>query len=285
VYAVLGFALLLLRRAPDALLLALVAACIAFPAVFEAARPSLFDGDAQTMAAFDAQDLEASNNHAYGEGSFADAVRETMRMFAWGAGTTLGRWSYALFYAHMASGLFLGFFIGRRGWVRRLDALAPRLPRVQTGALAITAALGLLAWFTHSGPLEAPPSTATAFVGTFALEASHLACMAFYAATLVRCARSPRGARWLQPFALAGRMPLTNYLLQTALGTFVFYHWGLGYWNEAGAAAEVALAVALFAVVQLPFSAWWLAHHPHGPLEAVWRRLSYGRSVARTSSV
>jgi len=102
--------------------------------------------------------------------------------------------------------------------------------------------------------------------------------MAFYAATLVRFARTPRGARWLRPFATAGRMPLTNYLLQTAMGTFVFYHWGLGYWNEAGTAAEVALAIGLF-VVQLPLSAWWLAHHPHGPLEAVWRRLSYGRST------
>src|SRR5438270_185762 len=96
-------------------------------------------------------------------------------MFAWGAGTALGRWSYALFYAHMASGLFLGFFVGRRGWVRRLDALAPRLPRVQAAALAI--------------------------------------------------------------------------------------------------------AAGLFVTVQLPFSAWWLAHHAHGPFEAVWRRLSYGRSV------
>jgi len=146
VYAVLGFALLLLRRAPDALVLALVAACVAFPAMFEAARPWLFDDGAQAIAAFDAQDLEASNNLAYGEGSFGDAVRETMRMFAWGAGTSLGHWSYALFYAHMASGLFLGFYVGRRGWVRRLDALAPALPRVQAVALGLAAALGVLAW-------------------------------------------------------------------------------------------------------------------------------------------
>ncbi|HUP09492.1 MAG TPA: DUF418 domain-containing protein [Caldimonas sp.] len=276
VYAVLGFALLPLRRAPDALLLALVAACVAFPAVFDAARPWLFDAGAQAIAAFDAQDLEASNNLAYGEGSFIDAVRETMRMFAWGAGTPLGRWSYALFYAHMASGLFLGVFIGRRGGARRLDTLAAR---VQWPALALATVLGVLAWTTRSDPLS-PPAPAVAFVGSFALEASHLACMAFYAATVVRCARSARGRRWLRPFATTGRMPLTNYLLQTAMGTFVFYHWGLGYWNEAGPAAEVALAIALFALVQWPLSAWWLAHHAHGPLEAAWRRLSYGPSVA-----
>jgi len=278
VYAVLGFVLLALRRAPDAVLIAIVLACVALPAAFDAARPWLFDARGQAMAAFDAQDLEASNNVAYGEGSFLDAVRETTRMFRWGATTALGRWSYALFYAHMASGLFLGFLIGRHGWARRLDALAPRLPVLQRTALAAALAFGAVAWLARPGAAN-EPDTAFAFIAAFALEAAHLACMALYGATLVRLARTARGARWLRPFATLGRMPLTHYLLQTALGTFVFYHWGLGYWNEAGPAADVALAVGLFLVVQLPFGAWWLSRHRHGPVEGVWRRLSYGRST------
>ena len=64
--------------------------------------------------------------------------------------------------------------------------------------------------------------------------------------------------RWLRPLRDAGRMPLSNYLLQTALATFVFYGWGLGFWNSAGPAAEVALAVVLFVAVQLPLSHLWL---------------------------
>ena len=71
-------------------------------------------------------------------------------------------------------------------------------------------------------------------------------------------------------------MPLTNYLLQTALASFVFYGWGLGLWGRTGPAAETLLAVALFIGVQLPISSWWLARRRYGPLEFVWRRFTYG---------
>ena len=37
-------------------------------------------------------------------------------------------------------------------------------------------------------------------------------------------------------------MPLTNYLLQTLLGTFIFYAWGLGLRGRVGPAAELLLA-------------------------------------------
>ena len=76
-------------------------------------------------------------------------------------------------------------------------------------------------------------------------------------------------------------MPLTNYLLQTALATILFYGWGLGFWGRVGPAREVATAVTLFVVVQLPFSAWWLSRHRLGPLERVWRRVTYGRPAPR----
>ena len=76
----------------------------------------------------------------------------------------------------------------------------------------------------------------------------------------------------LRPFALAGRMPLSNYLLQTLMGSFVFYGWGLGFWGRASPLLEVLLPTALF-----PLSAWWLRHFRYGPVEYVWRRLTYGR--------
>ena len=76
--------------------------------------------------------------------------------------------------------------------------------------------------------------------------------------------------------ALAGRMPLSNYLLQTALASALFYGWGLGLWNTTGPALETAIAIVLFCAVQLPLSAAWLAYFRQGPLEALWRRFTYG---------
>jgi uncharacterized protein len=39
----------------------------------------------------------------------------------------------------------------------------------------------------------------------------------------------------------------------------------------------VLLPMALFLGVQLPLSAWWLSRFRYGPVEYVWRRLTYGR--------
>ena len=110
-YAVLGFALLL-RRACQRTRAGRIDRRLVFPGVFEAWRPHLVTAQAEALAAFDYQDLEASNNQAYGTGSFVDAAGETWRMLAWGYGTTMGRWSYALFYAHMATGMLMATWSG-----------------------------------------------------------------------------------------------------------------------------------------------------------------------------
>ncbi len=74
-------------------------------------------------------------------------------------------------------------------------------------------------------------------------------------------------------------MPLSNYLLQTALASFVFYGWGLGLWRSLGPALETALALALFVFVQLPLGSAWMKRFRFGPLEYVWRRFTYGSTL------
>lgn len=85
----------------------------------------------------------------------------------------------------------------------------------------------------------------------------------------------PAAKSWLSVLAPAGRMALTNYLLQSALCILVFYGFGLGqvgYWPPAG---FYAFALALFCG-EVVFSRWWLAHHRQGPMEKLWRRWTYG---------
>jgi uncharacterized protein len=84
--------------------------------------------------------------------------------------------------------------------------------------------------------------------------------------------------RRLAPMATAGRMPLTNYLMQTAIATFIFYGWGLGLWLKVGPALGLVLPFAIFFVIQVPLSKWWLGHFELGPMEWVWRRLTYGHA-------
>lgn len=89
----------------------------------------------------------------------------------------------------------------------------------------------------------------------------------------------PTAAHWLGIFAAPGRMALTNYLTHSVVGLVLFYGIGFGLVGRLQVWAFYAVAVALF-VLQILLSRWWLARHPQGPMEALWRRWTYGRSVA-----
>jgi uncharacterized protein len=123
-----------------------------------------------------------------------------------------------------------------------------------------------------------PGPTPLKLVGGVAYWLSRLAMMLFYVLTIVRLAQRPEWARRFAPIAAAGRMPLTNYLMQTALCTTLFYGWGFGLWGKVGPAAGFVLSLAIFFLVQVPWSLWWLRHHDQGPLERLWSRLTYGKA-------
>jgi uncharacterized membrane protein YeiB len=92
------------------------------------------------------------------------------------------------------------------------------------------------------------------------------------------CASSAtiRAAGWLRPLRDAGRMPLTNYLLQTRSRATSSTAGASAAGTRQGRPRRTALAIALFVGVQLPLSTLWLRRFRAGPLEALWRRFTYG---------
>ncbi|MFC4728730.1 DUF418 domain-containing protein [Coralloluteibacterium thermophilus] len=77
-----------------------------------------------------------------------------------------------------------------------------------------------------------------------------------------------RGLR--SALAPAGRMALTNYLMQSLVASLVFYGYGLGQWGQMGRTGQCALVLVVFAA-QLALSRWWLARFAYGPVEWLWR--------------
>ena len=279
VYAVLGFGLLTLRKVSERTVLVALAFCLVFPAASDALRPSLLSIRTETVATFEYEDFEASNDAAFGHGSFLDAAKETARVFAWGYTSPLGLFSYASFYVQMATGMLLGFLVGRRGWAARLPELGATVRRARIVA-ATTVAASAIAWaWASASDLAMSASALQVFASGLAKTAGRAALMAFYALTVVGLLQRPGAARWAMPFERAGRMPLSNYLLQTLMASFVFYGWGLGFWGRPGPAQETALAVALFVAVQLPVSVWWMGRFRYGPVEYLWRLVTYGRGA------
>src|SRR5579863_3581331 len=80
----------------------------------------------------------------------------------------------------------------------------------------------------------------------------------------------------LMPFAAVGRMALTNYLMQSVLCTLFFYHYTTGLYGRVGPAMGLLLTVVLYAA-QVRFSNWWLTRYRFGPMEWLWRGLTYGK--------
>jgi uncharacterized protein len=276
VYAVVGLLLLALRRLDDRGFALLIVACLLFPALAETARSAttMFSPTTETIVAFELEQLEASNDRAYGHGSFVDAVRETARVFAWSTRSPYGLFTYLAFCVQMATGIFAGFVAGRRGWPARFaGAGPPRLVAVAFAVVVVGNAIALVGADALAPWLGAAPA---AFITALARTLGRAALSACYALAVVRLVGAGPVPHWLRALQLAGRMPLTNYLLQTLLATFCFYGWGLGWWGRADAAFETALAIALFVCIQLPFSALWLARHRAGPLESLWRSFTYG---------
>ncbi|MBY0573840.1 MAG: DUF418 domain-containing protein, partial [Undibacterium sp.] len=74
----------------------------------------------------------------------------------------------------------------------------------------------------------------------------------------------------LAPF---GRMALTNYLTQSLIQASFFYGWGLGNFGM-GRAQQLGFAVIVIAL-QIVFSHWWLSKFRYGPMEWVWRAITY----------
>jgi uncharacterized protein len=71
-------------------------------------------------------------------------------------------------------------------------------------------------------------------------------------------------------------MALSNYLAQSVVLGFVFYGYGLGLFGKLGS-APVALLVAVLYAGQLVLSRAWLRRYRFGPVEWLWRSLTYGR--------
>ncbi len=77
--------------------------------------------------------------------------------------------------------------------------------------------------------------------------------------------------KWL---ANVGRMALTNYICQSLLCSFIFYGHGLGMYGATSRTLQFGVVVAIW-LVQLILSSWWLSRFRFGPLEWLWRCLSY----------
>ena len=172
-------------------------------------------------------------------------------------------------------GLFLvGFYIGRNRIYADLEGRKNLLVKVCRLGLIIGLPCSLLyAWSSMGGhPLSDTLHSLFYFISVYPLGFAYAAGLCL----LYLRVKSLSIWKWL---AAPGRMALTNYIGQSVIGMFLFYGIGLGWGSTIGLLQTEVIVLAVF-LFQMLFSRLWLSGFKFGPLEWIWRMLTYGKWLA-----
>jgi uncharacterized protein len=156
-------------------------------------------------------------------------------------------------------------------------------PGAHRRLIAWLAIFGLAAWaFENFVPFPAPdpqaPFLRSLIVARLMFGLGLIRAMwltfTYMGIVLLLVARNPVWLKRLSFFGWAGRMALTNYMVQIILLDLLFSNYALG--ASIKPIAGAAAAIALFLIDSL-ISRWWLTRHRFGPLEWLWRSATYAR--------
>ena len=119
-------------------------------------------------------------------------------------------------------------------------------------------------------------STMISFLKTLNYALSTVPLALGYAALLaIIYYKKPALLNWIAP---AGKMAFTNYLMQTAISIVIFYKLGFGFAGQFGLTVITLIAISIF-LLQVLFSTFWLKYFRFGPLEWIWRQLTYRQII------
>ena len=170
-------------------------------------------------------------------------------------------------------GLFLiGYYIGRKRLYADFGQYGLALKRICRVGLFLGLPLSALyAWSALSGrPFGLGVHSLFYFVSVY------LTSFGYVAGLCLLYLRSKGKSGLWRALSFPGRMALTNYIGQSALGVLIFYGVGLGLGAYMGLVYVELIAAAVFAL-EVAFSIIWLKAFRFGPLEWIWRCLTYGR--------
>lgn len=277
-YAIGGFGLLAVRHWNTRLLLTLALALALFAPAALGVSPLIAGApDSPHVDAEIKENAEKERTLAIFDGSSYRAIARENAAFYYR--DIVARGVGLLLLPQVFARFIFGLYVGRRNWARHTTELRPILRRLLPWAVSVGLvgngatmlieqlqdrnALGRDSFWVHAvAPVEEAGILALAF--------------AYLSMLVLLFHRSATWRRRLGYLAPVGRMALTNYLTQSVLYVVLLTGVGFGLYGEVGPAWCVGLAMIIFAV-QMAFSGWWLARYRFGPVEWVWRTLTYGQ--------
>lgn len=276
-YAILGLLLLAFRNLSDRVIIAFIIFTLIYPVIEGVVLLKITTPEDTQRAVSFMKELIAGDYAAVESGSFWVAVEQSLRIWSATYTSPMSWYVVPRVYITLLTTALLGLLLGRRLFFQNAASYLPLVSRVQWWALGAGIAMGAVYAFWSATVEQRQEPTVWRMFAVLCFRLSRLSVMAFYVCLVIRAMHSDRWQRTLQVFVSMGRMPLTNYLMQTLIGMILFAGWGLGFYGQVGPALGVAISLAIFFVIQAPFSRLWLSKFQMGPIEYLWRVLTYGR--------
>lgn len=272
-YALMGAVLLLLRRTPDRRLVIWAVILWLVPIGWSAA---IHFGGFQPDGPFEAVGTAAVTSSGldlsrpllfFREASYLD----TLALNPGAIFFRIGGLVHEMRFTKVLGMFLIGLWIGRKAIYSNPEQWRALLHRAAKLGLAIGLPLSaakaiLLMWPGERPAIEWAAEVAYCF-GTPTLAIGYAAGFTLLWLGVHKAA--------VELAAPAGRMALTNYLMQTVLQSSLFYGWGFGLIGELGLVFVFPISIAFFAL-QIVYSRWWLGRFRFGPVEWLWRSATYG---------
>jgi uncharacterized protein len=281
IYALLGFVLLLFRKAKPRTLLIWIVILLLIPLLFNAAMTGLIalgrsvpEGAEQIDQTF--VQVEAGYRtdvqrayETYANGSFSEITAQRVYDYL---NFSLTGTLFALGFNVLAMFL-LGLYFGRPQIFQNLEANRPLFRKLLVWGL-IVGLIGNAIYATLIMSVSRfEPSWALLLATISQGIGAPMLCLAYISAFALLTG-IPLWHQRLKVLAPVGQMALTNYLFQSILCTLIFYGYGLGLFGKVGTALGIALTIVIY-LLQIPVSHWWMKRFRYGPAEWLWRSLTY----------
>lgn len=275
-YALTGFVLLLFRNARQRTIIIWAVALFAVNPLqqigFFIWNSLLHHAAAQGSGSHGEAQLQQTIQHAisiYRDGAFWPRAQQ--RFWDWASFTTHLHLTIA---TYVLPRFLTGLWVWRTGVFKNLERFVPRIKKIWTWSLVLGVASDAIAstLFHMMGKgVKFPPGTG--MIAGLLYQVSAPVMSAFYGCSVLLACRSSVWKSRLAPFGAVGRMALTNYILQSIICTY-FFRW-TKLFGVAGPAFDLMPTIILY-TLQVFFSVWWLQNYHFGPLEWLWRGLTYG---------
>ena len=277
-YACIGFVLLAFKKRKQKTILIWAIVCLMLPVimmsvgftVMKIVSPEKFEPAEITKQINEAKEKGIKNGKddlkIFSKGSFWEQI---IKRFS----TTINRQSGVVFYGWNILGMFL---LGLWAWRKKIfqETENNLILLKKTFKIGLIIAIVSNTIYVAAGIIAVSTSPMYFIVYMIANQFGIPSLSIFYISAIILLLRNQKYKRLLMPFASIGKMALSNYLFHTLVFTTLFYSYGFGLYGKFGP-AESLIFVLLMYIIQIPISNWWLKRFRFGPVEWLWRSLTY----------